>query len=243
MSDNLNDDAVEAFLSGQAGDEPLGALLASIADRYRAIEPSDPRPELAAFISTGGADAAVVVDLIGQRRSRKTAIIAVLTGTLAGKVLIGVSVAAASVAGMQARGTIDVPMLPDTHHRTVVERPEPAATTQPTTTTTPAAAPAPAPTPAPTPAVVTPIAVDTGDDASAGSGASTEPIVSNSPQPIADDEHHDQRNQPDTLVSSTDDDSHDDDHDDGDGDDDGHDDDHDDGDGDDGNESADDRDD
>ena len=61
---------------------------------------------------------------------------------------------------------------------------------------------------------MTPIAVDTGDDASAGSGASTEPIVSNSPQPIADDEHHDQRNQPDTLVSSTDDDSHDDDHDD-----------------------------
>ena len=93
------------------------------------------------------------------------------------------------------------------------------------------------------------MAVDTGDDASAGSGASTEPIVSNSPQPIADDEHHDQRNQPDTLVSSTDDDSHDDDHDDdhddGDGDDDGHDDDHDDGDGDgdDDGESADDRDD
>jgi len=125
MSDHLNDEAVEAFFSGHRRDQPLGELLASIADHYEAIPCPVPGPELAAFISTGALDDAELVDLIGARRRRQRAIIAALTGTVVGKVMIGVSVAAASVAGMQASGIVDVPMLPDAHHGTFVQNPEP----------------------------------------------------------------------------------------------------------------------
>ena len=231
MSDHLNDEAVEALLSGHERDRPLGALFASIADHYGVIRPTDPGPELATFISTGGADAAAMVDLIGARRRRKRAVIAALTGTVVGKVMIGVSVAAASVAGMQASGMVDVPMLPDAHHRTVVQYPEPAETTPPTTSLS-------------TP-VVTTLAGVPSDDASDESGAATDPITANSPrpQPLDAVEQHDLRYHPEALVDSSDgghrgghasdessDDDHDGDHDDDhdDDQDDDHDDDHDD---------------
>jgi hypothetical protein len=194
MSDHLNDEAVEALLSGHERDQPLGALLASIADHYGTIEPAAPGPELAAFISTGGTDDVAVVDL-GARRRRKGAIIAAVTGTVIGKVLIGVSVAAASVAGMQASGIVDVPMLPDTHHRVVVERPEPTTTTQPTTSTSVAL---------PTP-VVTTLPVDPLDDSSDEPAAKAGPLVANTPlpKPVDPAGQHDQDHH-DAVVDSTD---------------------------------------
>jgi hypothetical protein len=202
MSEHLNDEAVEALLSGHERDQPLGALLASIADHYGAIAPSDPRPELATFISTGGADDATAVDLIGVRRRRKRAVAAALTGTVVGKMMIGVSVAAASVVGMQARGMVDVPMLPDTHHRTVVQQPEPTESTEPT----PDRPSAPVPTP-----VVTTLAVAPGDDASNESSAPSAPIVANGAPATPGDaaEHHDLRYRPQALVDSSDESSHD----------------------------------
>jgi hypothetical protein len=115
MSDDLNDAAIEAALSGHAPDEPLGQLLASIADRYASIPPAPPGPELAALM-TGPSIAGGVVDRSISRRRRRRVVAAALTGTVLGKVVIGVSVAAASVAGMQASGIVQVPGLPGTHH-------------------------------------------------------------------------------------------------------------------------------
>ncbi len=197
MPEHLNDEAVEALLSGHERDQPLGALLASIADHYGAIASSDPRPELATFISTGGTDAAAGVDLIGARRRRKRAVAAALTGTVVGKMMIGVSVAAASVVGMQARGIVDVPMLPDAHHRIVVQQPEPAETIQPTPTQPTTSMPAP---------VVTTLVVAPSDDASS---APVAPIVANGAPTTPSEavEPHDLRYRPQALVGSSDDES------------------------------------
>jgi hypothetical protein len=192
MSEHLNDEAVEALLSGHERDQPLGALLASIADHYGTIDPAAPGPELAALISTGLTDGAAVVDLAGARRRRKGAIIAAVTGTVVGKVLIGVSVAAASVAGMQASGIVDVPMLPDAHHRVVVDRPEPTTTTQPTTSTSVP------------PPVVTTLPVAPLDDSSDEPAAKAAPLVANTPPPRPVDPagQHDQDHH-DAVVDST----------------------------------------
>ncbi len=175
MSDHLNDEAVEALLSGHHRDEPLGELLASIADQYATIEPSPLTPELAAFIATGALGGREVTDLIGARRRRKRVAMAALTGTVVGKVMIGVSVAAASVAGMQASGIVEVPMLPGTHHGTVVRIPEQTPDDTPETTPPTSAVPAP---------VV--ITVDGRDDSSDEPGADPNPIAANGalPTPI-----------------------------------------------------------
>jgi hypothetical protein len=114
MSDDLNDDAAEAFFSGGAQDEPLGRLLASIADHYASIPPPPPGPELAALMTDRPADSGAVDRSITRRR-RKRVVAAALTGTALGKVVIGVSAAAASVAGMQASGIVQLPGLPGAH--------------------------------------------------------------------------------------------------------------------------------
>lgn len=144
MSDDLNDDAIEAYLSGQARDEPLGRLLASIGDHYASIPSPEPGPELSAIMAGEPPAVDDVVDRSITRRRRKRAVAAALTGTVVGKVMIGVSVAAASVAGMQATGIVQVPVLPGPHHDGLVSSDEPApstSTTPPTTSDAPAVEP------------------------------------------------------------------------------------------------------
>ncbi len=117
MGEQLNDDTVEHLLSGNRDSDELGRLLGAIKAEFAAIDAPEPSPELRSFIdnATHAAGAAPAptdeLSIARKRRLRFAAVAA--TGTTLGKLMIGVSAAAASVAGMHATGLVDVPVLPD----------------------------------------------------------------------------------------------------------------------------------
>lgn len=120
MGDQLNDDTVEHFLSGTRDSDDLGRLLGAIKSSFDAIDAPEPSAELRSFIdnaTSAPAAATVPADEISIARKRRRRIAAVaVTGTTMGKLMIGVSAAAASVAGMHAAGLVDIPVLPDRRH-------------------------------------------------------------------------------------------------------------------------------
>ncbi len=128
MHEHLNDDDAERLLSGEATGDPLAATLESLRHHYRSVAPAVPGDALSEFVSVdlvaefteatdaSLADAPEVADVIElpspNKKDRKMSL-STLIGTAAGKVLIGATVAAASVGGVHAAGVIDVPILPD----------------------------------------------------------------------------------------------------------------------------------
>ena len=121
MMDHFSDDEVEELLSGTGDPSPLGAALDSIRHHYASIPAADPGPELSEFVSldlvesfsTPASVTDVVVDLSDASRQRRRLPIAAVAGTVVGKLVIGVSVAAASIGGFHAGGLVDVPLLPE----------------------------------------------------------------------------------------------------------------------------------
>jgi len=201
MHEHLNDDEAERLLSEEAGSDPLAATLGSMRHHFESVTPPTPSGALSEFVST---------DLIAEftdpatlptptLKDRKKMSISTFVGTAAGKILIGTSVAAASVGGAQATGVLDVPLLPDVSDESVVEVESPDIGED--TVIEIAAPPAPA-------AAVTPSAGDAGsadaatngsDSASSSSSDSSNSDSSNSDSSISDssssdDSHDEDRN-------------------------------------------------
>ena len=117
MGEQLDDDTVEHLLSGTRDGDDLGRLLGAIKAEFDAIDAPEPSPALQAFIddasSAAGVATAPTDELsIARKRRRRVAAVAV-AGTTLGKLMIGMSAAAASVAGLHATGMVDVPVLPN----------------------------------------------------------------------------------------------------------------------------------
>jgi hypothetical protein len=123
MHEHLNDDEAERFLSGEADGDPLSATLESMRHHFDSVTPPTPSDALSEFLS---------VDLVAEFtdstpptsptiKDRTKMSLSAFVGTAAGKILIGTTVAAASVGGAQATGVVDLPLLPDVDDQSVVE--------------------------------------------------------------------------------------------------------------------------
>jgi len=126
-------DPVDAVLRGEPADDP--ALEALVRDLREAYLPDAPRARSAALLAFAGpasaagdpaltpAGPAPVASLPRGRRARVA--IAAFAATLAGKVVLGGAVAAATVGGLHAVEVVDVPLLPDVDRRPPVTDPAP----------------------------------------------------------------------------------------------------------------------
>lgn len=117
MGEHLSDETVEDLLSGNRDTDALGRLLGAIKAEFAAIDAPEPSPELMAFIDdahhVAGHGSSPIDELSIARKRRRRLVAVAVTGTTVGKLMIGVSAAAASVAGMHATGLVDIPVLRD----------------------------------------------------------------------------------------------------------------------------------
>jgi hypothetical protein len=133
----LSDQQLAALLGGSAADldgHPVADAIGSL----RADLASEPAPAagaaLSEFLAVGHVaptlvssvtdTTPVVVPLVDEPDLRRTPVLATLStflGTLAGKLFVGTSIAAASVGAAHAGGVIDLPGLPDIDTDAIVE--------------------------------------------------------------------------------------------------------------------------
>lgn len=127
MNEDMNDERAEALLTGEDADGPLGATLSSMRRTLSESPAPAPGAALSEFVSTDllatyVAEASPSTNPVKERKMNISAFV----GTVAGKILIGATVAAASVGGVQASGVADIPgvdVLPfvDDHSEEVVD--------------------------------------------------------------------------------------------------------------------------
>lgn len=134
-------DPVDAALRGEPVDDP--AIEALVHDLRAACLPEDVRVRSAALVAfagpaTGAGDPAVeprrslpveaapveAVPVPSRGRRARVAV-AAFAATLAGKVVLGGAIAAATVGGLHATEVVDVPLLPDVDRRPPVADPTP----------------------------------------------------------------------------------------------------------------------
>jgi hypothetical protein len=113
-------DALDAALVG-AGTHDLVVLVSDIRDAYVSDEPLRRLPALSTFIDAPlvAADPDATGAPAGRRRTLR--LVGGITAGVAGKIVLGAAIAAASVAGLQASGLVDVPGLPDSASHRAVE--------------------------------------------------------------------------------------------------------------------------
>lgn len=138
-------DPVDAVLSGESGGDDLlevAVVIHDLRSAFACAEPLERRPELAAFTNVAQeairhpAMGTVVLPSSqadppdpthpGRKRSSMLSALSGFVGTLAGKIVLGTAVTAASVSGLHAANAVDVPVLPDTN--APAEQPDPGAT-------------------------------------------------------------------------------------------------------------------
>jgi hypothetical protein len=134
-SEELSEEDLEQLLTGGVGefaiDHPVAEFLATARGTVIGVEPGEPSAELREFLATGSAAGVAEVVGIGVASGhRRRKLLAAFTATAAGKVAVGVAIAAAATTGAHAARIIDVPILPDVTGEVVVvaDEPEPPPT-------------------------------------------------------------------------------------------------------------------
>lgn len=117
---DLSDSDIEDLLTGTAapfGEVPVGGFIAELRSRYRDLGPVPVRTALAEFLEVGptsGAAPSLEGAVPASRRAPVLTKIGVVAGTLTGKVVLGVTIAAAvAVGGAHASGLVELPVLPE----------------------------------------------------------------------------------------------------------------------------------
>ncbi|MDH3296631.1 MAG: hypothetical protein OER95_20105 [Acidimicrobiia bacterium] len=119
--DDLDETEVERLISGEDVTDPLAVTLQSMREHFASVRPPAPDTRLSALVSAESIDGYFESRSPATSRStrnKKMMSLSTFVGTAAGKILIGASVAAASVGGAQASGVVDVPLLPDAAEET-----------------------------------------------------------------------------------------------------------------------------
>jgi hypothetical protein len=135
--DRLQNDPIDAVLSGAPLDEDLfdvAAIIHDMRSTYLPVEPLRRRPALAAFIEApldaagdprAMAESSAIrsaartaphtshAERIGRKRHEMLSAVSSFVATLTGKVVLATAVTAASVGALHATDAVDVPILPD----------------------------------------------------------------------------------------------------------------------------------
>ncbi len=133
----LSDEQLAALLEGRSAGidgHPVADALGRAREQLAAEPVPTPGAALSEFLGVGrvtepiprSTQAADVIDVTDEvdptpRRIPVLTSITAFIGTLSGKVLVGTTVAAASIGGAHATGVVDIPLLPDVDDAAVVE--------------------------------------------------------------------------------------------------------------------------
>jgi hypothetical protein len=143
-SEELSEEDLEQLLTGGVGefasDHPVAEFLATARGAVVGVAPGEPSGELRKFLETGSAaGVAEVIAITAASGHRRRKLLAAFTATAAGKVAVGVAIAAAATTGAHAARIVDVPLLPEVSDEVVVlaDEPAPPATSVVPSTTSP----------------------------------------------------------------------------------------------------------